>query len=106
MNKNTFTWGSANGKRMLMKDLEDSHLLNVIGHLVNRKTAFITAGLDADHIDDVLDLAYDIASDKNLMFFILLKELKLMPLEVPFVDEVDKKKKFFNPKTGKIEVVA
>lgn len=90
LDRETFEWGSYHGK-IKIKDMDNNHVLNVHGFLMERQKL---QPLYKTRQKPIVDLFEKEIALRNLNFVLTLKRLKLMPWQVAHTSPDGEKKRF------------
>lgn len=80
LNRYTFIWGSVNGY-VTLPEMEDSHVLNLIGFLKEREELGL---ISHEQNKPIVDLLNEEIKIRGLDFFYTLKRLELMPWQCQY----------------------
>lgn len=105
--RDTTQWKTAQGKTCLIKDLADDHVLNIIGHLVERLEVAVQIEGQIDpflhaRTLSILDLIEEEIKIRNLGFYYTMKKLELMPWQAAFTGKDGNRYRYVNGEVRKL----
>jgi hypothetical protein len=86
LDRNKTRWTTLGGKEALVKDLEDDHVLNIVGHLKKRVNFCVENELfeRLRREAELYRFFIEEAEHRHLGMMVMLKRLQLMPWECKF----------------------